>query len=175
VWTASAPANISVDNKLVGNYNVGVERDNAPTLKLGGGNWVSGDKFWDRDAELQLFTERLEDGAHLQVVAPRRIGKTSLLKEAARRLHDRYLCLFIDLQKAQSAQDAVVELSLAARSHAPLWERVKSVFHSVLKGRLESIRIDELTITLRSGGRRRMPSCPGCGRTAFGTGARSGW
>lgn len=120
-------------------------------MKLGGGNWVSGDKFWDRDAELQLFTERLDDGAHLQVVAPRRIGKTSLLKEAARRLEDRYLCLFIDLQKAQSAEDAVVELSLAARLHAPLWDRVKSVFHGVLRDTFESIRIDELTITLRSG------------------------
>jgi hypothetical protein len=123
----------------------------SPSLKLGSGNWVSGDKFWDRETELELFTERLDDGAHLLVVAPRRIGKTSLLKEAARRLEDRYLCLFIDLQKAHSAKDAVVELSLAAHPCAPLWDRVKSVFRSVLKDTLESIKIDELTITLRSG------------------------
>ena len=145
-----APNN-SIDNSFVANYNVGMGSSEVAVLKLGGGNWVSGDKFWDREADLKLFAERLDDGAHLLVVAPRRIGKTSLLKEAAVRLSDRYLCLFIDLQKAHSAEDAVVELSLAAHPRTPLWDRVKSVFSSVLRNALESIKIDELTITLRSG------------------------
>jgi hypothetical protein len=128
-----------------------MDRTEVPSLKLGGGNWVVGERFWDREAELRLFAERLDDGAHLLVVAPRRIGKTSLLKEAARRLEGRYLCIYIDLQKAYSAPDAIVELSLAARPHAGLWDKVKSVFRNVLRDTLESIKIDELTITLRSG------------------------
>jgi len=28
------------------------------------------------------------------------MGKTSLLREAARRVEDRYLCLYVDLQKS---------------------------------------------------------------------------
>lgn len=115
------------------------------------GNWVAGDQFWDREAELSQFIERLDEGAHLMLVAPRRIGKTSLMKEAARRIEDRYLCLYIDLQKAQSSADAVVELSVAAHRFQPLWDKAKSIFQNVLKDAVESIKVDDLTVTLRSG------------------------
>jgi hypothetical protein len=125
---------------------------NVPSLKRATGNWVVGEQFWDRQDELQLFLERIEDGAHLMIVAPRRIGKTSLMKEAARRLGDRYLSLFIDLQQSQGAEDAIVELSLAAHAHAPLWEKTKVLFQNVLaRLPLESVKLHELAITLRSG------------------------
>jgi hypothetical protein len=137
-----------VDSLLVGNYYVGMC---ANHLKLGGGNWVVGERFWDREAELALLIERLADGANLSIVAPRRIGKTSLMREAARRLEDQFLCLHVDLQKAHSAADTIVELSVAAHPCTPLWEKTKSVFHNVLSGAVESIKIDELSITLRSG------------------------
>lgn len=120
-------------------------------LKRSTGNWVVGDRFWDREIEQKLFEERIDDGAHLLLVAPRRIGKTSLLKESARRLHDRYLCLYVDLQKAQSAADAIVELSLAAHPHKPLWDKAKGIFQNVLRETVESVKIQELAITLRSG------------------------
>src|SRR5437870_5636939 len=102
-------------------------------LKRSTGNWVVGDRFWDREIEQKLFEEHIHEGAHLLLVAPRRIGKTSLLKETARRLHDRYLCLYVDLQKAQSAADAIVELSLAAHPHTPLWDKAKGIFQNVLR------------------------------------------
>jgi hypothetical protein len=54
------------------------------------------------------------------------------------------------LQKAGSAADAVVELSLAVQPHAALWQKTKLLFANVLKD-VESIRIDELTVTLRGG------------------------
>lgn len=120
-------------------------------MKRSTGNWVVGERFWDREVEEALFEERIEEGAHLLVAAPRRIGKTSLLKEAARRLEDRYLCLYVDLQKSQSAADAIVELSLAAHPHKPLWEKAKGIFQNVLRETVESIKIQELAITLRSG------------------------
>jgi hypothetical protein len=121
------------------------------TLKRATGNWVVGDQFWDRETELELFIRHIDEGAHLLVVAQRRIGKTSLMKEAARRLSDRYTCLFVDLQKAHTPADAIIELSIAARPFAPLWEKTKSVFQNVLKDTIESIRLDELTVTLRNG------------------------
>lgn len=122
-----------------------------PTLKLGGGNWVIGERFWDREAELALFIERLEEGANLLLVAPRRIGKTSLMREAARRIADRFLCFQVDLQKARSAPDAVVELSIGAWHYAPLWDKTKTVFQNVLRDTVDSIKLDDLTVTLRSG------------------------
>lgn len=122
-------------------------------LKRALGNWVDGDRFWNREAELELLLEYLEEGAHLLIVAQRRIGKTSLMREAARRLGERCTCLQVDLQKSHSPADAIVELSIATRPHGSLWEKTKGVFSSVLgkaAERVESLQLDDLTVTLRS-------------------------
>ena len=124
---------------------------NDPKLKRATGNWVVGDQFWDRETELALFIERLSEGAHLLLTAPRRIGKTSWMKEAARRLDDHFLCLYIDLQKAESASDAIVELSLAAHSYRPAWDRMASVFQNALKDTIDTVKLKDLSISLRSG------------------------
>ncbi len=121
------------------------------TLKRATGNWVEGEQFWDREKELALFIERLEEGAHLLLTAPRRIGKTSLLNESARRLSPRWICLYVDLQKAESPADAVVELSLSASEFKPVWERVAAVFQNVLKEAVEVVKIKDLSVVLRGG------------------------
>lgn len=126
----------------------------TPRLKRALGNWAVGDSFWDREKELELFFEYLEEGAHLLLVAQRRIGKTSLMREAARRMEDRYLCLHVDLQKADSPADAIVELSIATRPHNSLWEKTKDIFANILDkvtGHIESFQIEDITVTLRSG------------------------
>ena len=122
-----------------------------PTLKRATGNWVVGDQFWDREVELSLFMERLHEGAHLLLTAPRRIGKTSLLKEVARRLAGNCLCLYIDLQKAESAADAVVELSLASHEYKPAWNRILSMFQNALRETVETVKIRDLSVVLRGG------------------------
>ena len=38
---------------------------NQQELRRAHGNWVSGDRFWDREEELELLAEYLEEGAHL--------------------------------------------------------------------------------------------------------------
>jgi hypothetical protein len=114
------------------------------------GNWVVGEKFWGRERECQLLCELLDDGAHVLIVAPRRVGKTSLMRETARRLGDRYDCLFVDLEKSERAADAVVELALATRPHQSLWSRTVEVFRSTLAN-IEQLKSDELTIKLHDG------------------------
>jgi len=49
------------------------------------GSPVTDTDFFDREREIGGFIERIDSGAHILITAPRRIGKTSLLKEAARR------------------------------------------------------------------------------------------
>jgi uncharacterized protein len=123
-------------------------------LKLGHGNWVEGEQFWDREGELSRFIELLDEGAHILLVAPRRIGKTSLMREAANRLKGRYICLQIDLQKSQLPEDAIVELSVATRPHRNLWAKTIDIFRNIrclVTDTIESLRIDDLTLTLRSG------------------------
>lgn len=123
-------------------------------LKRAVGHWVEGDRFWDRDSELELLLEHLSEGAHLLIVARRRIGKTSLMREAARRLEGRFICLQVDLQKSHSPADAIVELCLATRPHGSLWQKTRGVFSNALgtaAEAVESLEIDDLIATLRSG------------------------
>ncbi|MFH1487767.1 MAG: ATP-binding protein [Pseudomonadota bacterium] len=123
-------------------------------LKRAVGNYVTGDKFWDREEDIKLFTELLDEGAHILMAAPRRIGKTSLMRETAERLKDKYYCLHVDLQKAESPADAVTELSKATHPYKKLWLRTREVFKNILEGvkeNIENLSIEDLTVTLRFG------------------------
>ena len=123
-------------------------------MKQTQGGFAVGDRFWDRDQDLALFFEKIEEGCHLLLVAQRRMGKTSLMQEAGRRLQDRYTVLFVDLQEAFSAPDAVVELSLATRSHKPLWPKTKDMFSNALQSALDavdSLSVGDLSVKLRAG------------------------
>lgn len=116
-------------------------------LKREVGNWVSGDRFWGRESDIASFTQFLDEGAHVLLIAPRRMGKTSLMREVARRIEPRFTCLFVDLERGSTAADAIVELSLAARPHANLGERIGDVFRSI-GSRFHEIQVDELKIKL---------------------------
>ncbi len=123
------------------------------TLKMGLGNWVEGDRFWGRETDLRIFVSRIHAGAHQLLIAQRRMGKTSLMKETARRLQDRYLSIFVDLQKCSSAPDAIVELSLAVHPHQPLWNKLTHVFGSVFerfREHIDAINLGEIGISLRA-------------------------
>jgi len=126
----------------------------ADRLTQAHGNWVAGDQFWDREDDITLFAEKLAEGAHLLLVAQRRMGKTSLMREVMRQLHDEYVCLFVDLQKAASAAGAIVELALAVRPHQSLWRKATGVFGNVLgkiKDMVDKVEVGDLAVTLRSG------------------------
>lgn len=122
------------------------------SLKPGLGNWVDDDRFFNRERELPLFGQKLLDGASVLLVAQRRIGKTSLMRESSRRLKDKIIALHVDLEKAFTAEDAVVELSLATRVHDKIWTRISSVFGSALEttlSRLDSIQVTGVSVKLR--------------------------
>ena len=126
-----------------------------PILKSTVGPFVEeDDKFWDREKELELFIDELDQGSHLLLVAPRRIGKTSLMRRAARLIANRYICLQVDLQSSETAADAVTQLSLATCAHRPLWRKTAGIFSNVLgklKDNIEEVQISEVGIKLRSG------------------------
>lgn len=122
----------------------------ARKLKREVGNWVSGDKFWGREVELQSFVEQLDEGANILLTAPRRTGKTSLMREVARRLEERGkdIAIYADLERSHSPEDAIVELTLATRPHRSAWDRVREVFSGAVQ-KLEELKLDALTVTLR--------------------------
>ena len=123
-------------------------------LQQAHGNWVDGDRFWDREKEIEQFIEMLDEGANILLVAQRRMGKTSLMREVIRMLNERYVCLFVDLQKCESAADAIVELSVATRPHRSLWAKTQGMFSNALDslaGRIDKVSAGDIGITLRSG------------------------
>jgi len=126
----------------------------AQALVRADGNWVEGDRFWNRDAEIETLIERIDEGAHSLIVAQRRIGKTSLMREVARRLGDRYACLFVDLQDCHSPEDAIAALSAATRPHSSLWSKTKELFANTLKpmaDHVDSLDFKILKLNLRTG------------------------
>ena len=50
-------------------------------LQKAGANWVDGERFFDREGELAVLTERVRNGTHTLLTAQRRMGKTSLVRE----------------------------------------------------------------------------------------------
>ncbi|NVM21866.1 MAG: ATP-binding protein [Desulfobacterales bacterium] len=103
------------------------------------GNFVTGDKFWNRDREVETFAEYLNEGAHILMAAPRRTGKTSLMRELALRVQGRYYCLHVDLQKSESSADAVAELGKATHPHKKIWAKTTEIFKNILGWTTENI------------------------------------
>lgn len=120
-------------------------------LPKAGSNWVEGDRFFDRDAELEQLRRRVADGTHTLITAQRRMGKTSLLREFLRRLREEGLfeAVFADLESAQTSADVVAELGTASRHIQSLSSRLKAM-GAKATGRIESLEAFELKVQLRA-------------------------
>ena len=125
-------------------------------LKKAGSNWVDGDRFFDREAELDVLTDRVRNGTHTLLTAQRRMGKTSLVRELLRRLaaEGSWETVFVDLEGAGTAADAVVEIGVESRHVHGAWDQIKSGFANVLRGiedRIDTLAVAEVRVKLRAG------------------------
>ena len=129
-------------------------------LKKAGGNWVEGeDRFFDRDTEIEALTERVRDGTHTLLTAPRRMGKTSLVRELLRRLKDAgdFETIFVDQEGASTPADAIAEIGFQSRAAQGAWSRIKSLFANLLPaeveigGRVPVLTDTDLRVKLRAG------------------------
>ena len=125
-------------------------------LRKAGSNWVDGDRFFDREAELEALMERVQDGIHTLLTAQRRMGKTSLVRELLRRLNDQggYATLFVDLEAANDAPDAIAEIATQARPLRSVWDRIRSDSANWLRdipGHIDEVGLHELKLKLRAG------------------------
>ena len=125
-------------------------------LKKAGANWVEGDRFFNREVELDALAERVRDGTHTLLTAQRRMGKTSLVRELLRRLDEegRFQTVFVDLEDAAAPADAIAEIGARSRPVQGAWQRIKSRFASTLRevrDRVDSVSVDEIQVKLRAG------------------------
>ncbi|MCA9516670.1 MAG: ATP-binding protein [Myxococcales bacterium] len=115
-------------------------------LRQAVGNWVAGETFFDRESELAAFMELLEEGANVLLVAARRTGKTSLMREAALHLGEQMASVFVDLEGSETPEDAIVAIGAATHSHQGLFRRTLEFFRNAVPPEL---KLDELTLRLR--------------------------
>ena len=108
---------------------------------------MAGERFFDRESELETLKERVNDGNHTLLTAQRRIGKTSLVRELLRRLDEEgeHETLFVDLEGAENAGDAIAEIAFEARSLESVWPQIRSQFSNFLQGM--SDRVDSVTLS----------------------------
>ena len=123
------------------------------TLRMSG-NWVDGDRFFDRETELRSLRDLVEDGTHTLLTAQRRMGKTSLVRELLRQLGEekRFDSVFVDLEAAMDAADAVAEMAAQARPLQPVGARLRSWFSAGTqdaRDSIEEIGISHLRLRLR--------------------------
>ena len=125
------------------------------TLKKAGGNWVDGDQFFDREAEIEALIERVQNGTHTLLTAQRRMGKTSLVRELLRRLKDEdsFETIFVDLD-ALTPADAIAEIGVQSRSVQGVQRKLKSWLANTLReavDRVDTLAVSEVQVKLRAG------------------------
>ena len=125
-------------------------------LTKAGANWVDGDRFFDRDVELDALRERISERNHTLLTAQRRMGKTSLVRELLRRLDEEgeVATIFVDLEAASDSEDAIAEIAIQCKSLESVWERTLLFFANRLRDaseRIDEISISELKLKLRAG------------------------
>ena len=84
------------------------------------------------------------------------MGKTSLVRELLRQLKDEgeLATVFVDLEGANDAADAVTEIAIQARTLDSVWSRVKSGFANQLRDardHVEEVGLADLRVKLRAG------------------------
>ena len=82
------------------------------------GQAVVGDDLYGRESELKLLWERLEQGDHVLMLAPRRVGKTSLMLELRREPRMNWDVFYVDVEDAEDSADCLAAI-VAAMAENP--------------------------------------------------------
>ena len=120
-------------------------------LKKTVGNWVDGDRFFGREADLELLRDRVREGTPTLLTAQRRMGKTSLVRESFRRLEGEreVATLFVDLEDSKDPADAIVAIGLQARPVAGVRQWLSRMVAASVD-RVDEVQLSELRIKLRA-------------------------
>lgn len=101
------------------------------------GQAVVGDDLYGRDYEITRLWEKLEQGDHILMLAPRRVGKTSLMLELDRAPRENWDVIYVDVERGDSPADCIAAIfaELATRPQyrsrfeaIPFSNAIKDVF-----------------------------------------------
>jgi AAA+ ATPase superfamily predicted ATPase len=99
-------------------------------MKISIGHAVEGDNFFGREKELQRMTDTWQNkAAGIFIPGPRRIGKTSLVKEFIRRNKEQYKFVYFDLEGRYSIVELCKDLIKEIDSSFPGFIKSKGSFY----------------------------------------------
>ncbi|ANE32565.1 AAA family ATPase [Campylobacter hyointestinalis] len=115
------------------------------------GSPVKGDDFIDRKKHLPIFKAYLENNQHIMIKAPRRFGKTSLIKQVFE--HEKaFNYIYIDLRRAMglaSLSNQILEKTYGFAGIDGFFEQFKKSITELLKT-IQKVKIDDIgEITLK--------------------------
>ena len=110
------------------------------------GQAVVGDDLYGRDYELARLWETLEQGEHILILAPRRVGKTSLMLELRRAPRENWNVIYVDVERGDGPADFVAAVLAALAADRRYRSRFETIpFSGAVKdvlGQFQSVSVD---------------------------------
>ncbi|CAA6820117.1 MAG: Unknown protein [uncultured Sulfurovum sp.] len=109
------------------------------------GQAVRGKDYWDRPFILEDIIEVIERGEHILLVAPRRVGKTSLMYRIMDTVGDEYVVIYVNTQAAHSESQFWEKLFDALMDEdfiATLQQRARNFWNTLSSLRLSEVGSD---------------------------------
>ncbi|MYB34177.1 MAG: hypothetical protein F4X92_03445, partial [Gammaproteobacteria bacterium] len=121
-------------------------------MKSSTGRWVSGEDFFDREADLGNLKRQVLGNNHVLLSGQRRMGKTSIVRELGRQLEeDGWIFLFADIEGANCPEDVVASIAQAAYPVRPVARRIAGTMSHWIKDSIEEIGALDFGIKIRAG------------------------
>lgn len=124
-------------------------------LCAGSSKWLvprgSTERFFGRQVDLELLTERVHRGSHTLLTAARRMGKTSLVHELLRQLREtgEFETFYVDLEAAEDHRHAVAEIGSCCASTVGVGDRISRILGGALE-RVDELSVFDLSVKLRA-------------------------
>ena len=121
-------------------------------MRVSTGRWVSGEDFFDREAELRLLDSLVREHNHVLLTGQRRMGKTSLAREIGRRLKaDGWVYLFADVEGADDAEDVIAQIAAATHEVRSLRSRLAERVGRWAEDKIDEVSVSHFRIGIRAG------------------------
>jgi uncharacterized protein len=124
-----------------------------PTLPAALGNYAAGERFWDREREVEEISQYLAGGQSVLVTGPRRVGKTSVVRQVLSGLNPSMDTLFIDVEQHNDPVEMFASLAATASGDAAFWRRIVTWFGkrlSAVADRIDAVNLGVVKVDLEA-------------------------
>ena len=115
------------------------------------GRWITGERFFDRETDLKILKQHIQDGNHVLLTGQRRKGKTSIVQELGRQLQgDGWIFLFCDVEGADSPEDVITEIAYSAHEAKSLFRRFIDRMGRRIGSSIEEVELYKFRFKIRA-------------------------